>query len=212
VVDTGAFYTLVPASLLHELGVQATFRRHFEIADGRTIERDVGEVAVRLDGKIIHTLCVFGDEGSEPLLGAFTLEGFAVLPDPVNKRLTPLETLPLLASTDTLVAKHCVPCEGGTAPMARAEAERYMDAVSGWKLVDSEPLTIARSLKFKDFAQAMAFVNEIAQLAESEGHHPDICVSWNRVKLELVTHAIGGLSMNDFIMAAKINELESAKQ
>jgi 4a-hydroxytetrahydrobiopterin dehydratase len=210
VVDTGAFYTLVPASLLHELGVQPTFRRHFKIADGRTTERDVGEVAVRLEGRILHTLCVFGDEGSEPLLGAFTLEGFAVLPDPVNKRLTPLETLPLLASTDTLVAKHCVPCEGGMAPMARDEAERYLSGLPGWKLVDGEPAKITRSLKLKDFAQAMTFVNEIAQLAESEGHHPDICISWNRVRLELVTHAIGGLSMNDFIMAAKINELKAA--
>jgi 4a-hydroxytetrahydrobiopterin dehydratase len=92
--------------------------------------------------------------------------------------------------------------------MSRADAERYMDAVPGWTLVDGEPAKITRSLKLKDFAQAMAFVDEIAQLAESEGHHPDICISWNRVQLELVTHAIGGLSINDFIMAAKINELK----
>ena len=110
--------------------------------------------------------------------------------------------------TSDLSAKHCVPCEGGTQPMAPAVAARYMDAVPGWKLVEGEPAKLTRSLKFKDFAQAMAFVNEIATIAESEGHHPDICISWNRVRLELVTHAIGGLSMNDFIMAAKINELK----
>jgi len=92
--------------------------------------------------------------------------------------------------------------------MARDEAGRYMSAVPGWSLVEGEPPKIARSLKFKDFARAMAFVNEIAQVAEREGHHPDICISWNRVNLELVTHAIGGLSLNDFIMAAKINELK----
>jgi len=92
--------------------------------------------------------------------------------------------------------------------MARVDAERYMSAVPGWSLVEGEPLKIARSLRFKDFANAMAFVNEIARVAESEGHHPDICISWNRVKLELVTHAIGGLSLNDFIMAAKINQLK----
>jgi 4a-hydroxytetrahydrobiopterin dehydratase len=110
--------------------------------------------------------------------------------------------------TSDLSTQKCVPCEGGTAPLSRDEAERYMDAVSGWTLVEGEPRKITRSLKLKDFAQAMAFVNEIAQLAEGEGHHPDICISWNRVRLELVTHAIGGLSMNDFIMAAKINELK----
>lgn len=107
-----------------------------------------------------------------------------------------------------LSAQKCVPCEGGTAPLSREEAKGYMDAVAGWKLAAGEPAKITRSLKFKDFAQAMAFVNEIAAVAESEGHHPDICISWNRVRLELVTHAIGGLSMNDFIMAAKINELK----
>jgi 4a-hydroxytetrahydrobiopterin dehydratase len=116
---------------------------------------------------------------------------------------------PLRASLST---QHCVPCEGGTAPLSRDEAERYMDAVRGWKLDSGEPAKLTRSLKFKDFAQAMAFVNEIAQIAESEGHHPDIYISWNRVRLDLITHAIGGLSMNDFIMAAKINELKSGSR
>ena len=116
---------------------------------------------------------------------------------------------PLRAS---LSAQRCVPCEGGMAPLSREEAVRYMDAVAGWKLAAGEPAKLMRSLKFKDFARAMAFVNNVAQLAESEGHHPDICISWNRVRLELVTHAIGGLSMNDFIMAAKINDLTTAER
>ena len=75
-------------------------------------------------------------------------------------------------------------------------------------MVDGDPLKTARELRFKDFAPAMASVNRLAEVAEAEGHHPDFCVSWNRVELELVTHAIGGLSENDFIMAAKMNELE----
>ena len=108
-----------------------------------------------------------------------------------------------------LATKHCAPCEGGTKPMSRSEAEAYLAQVPGWKLVEGERLKIARSVKFKDFAQAMTFVNRLAEVAEVEGHHPDFCVSWNRVKLELVTHAIGGLSENDFIMAAKISELEA---
>jgi 4a-hydroxytetrahydrobiopterin dehydratase len=106
-----------------------------------------------------------------------------------------------------------VPCEGGTPPLPRAEAEALLAQVDGWKLVEGEPAKIARSVRCKDFAEAMQFVNTLAAVAEAEGHHPDICVSWNRVTLELVTHAIGGLSENDFIMAAKVNEiLEQARQ
>lgn len=110
-----------------------------------------------------------------------------------------------------LATKTCVPCEGGMKPMAPTAAEAYVAQVPGWRLVADVPLKIARDLKFSDFAQAMAFVNRVAEVAEAEGHHPDLCVSWNRVKLELVTHAIGGLSENDFIMAAKINELEGGR-
>jgi len=112
---------------------------------------------------------------------------------------------PLRAS---LAAQHCVPCEGGTKPMSRSEAEAYLAPAAGWKLVEGEPLKIARAVKLKDFAEAMRFVDKLAAVAEAEGHHPDFCVSWNRVKLELFTHSIGGLSENDFIMAAKIDELK----
>jgi 4a-hydroxytetrahydrobiopterin dehydratase len=111
-------------------------------------------------------------------------------------------------TTADLAARHCVPCEGGTAVMSRPDAQAMLQRVAGWSLVDGPPLKIERSAKFKDFSQAMTFVNDVANLAEREGHHPDICVSWNRVRLELTTHAIGGLSDNDFIMAAKINELK----
>jgi 4a-hydroxytetrahydrobiopterin dehydratase len=111
-----------------------------------------------------------------------------------------------------LAAKHCVPCEGGMKPLTRAEAEAYLARAAGWQLIDGEPLKIARSVKRKNFAEAMAFVNQLAALAEAEGHHPDFCVAWNRVKLELFTHNIGGLSENDFIMAAKINELDGGSE
>ena len=110
--------------------------------------------------------------------------------------------------TSDLATKHCAPCEGGTKPMAPMAAEGYLAQVPGWRLVSSEPLKIARDLRFKNFARAMQFVDRMAEVAEAEGHHPDFCVSWSQVKLELFTHAIGGLSENDFIMAAKINELE----
>jgi 4a-hydroxytetrahydrobiopterin dehydratase len=110
--------------------------------------------------------------------------------------------------TTDLATKRCVPCERGTAPMSRSEAERMLSQIRDWSLVDGDGLKLARELKFNNFAQAMSFINSIAEVAEAEGHHPDICVSWNRVKLDLLTHSIGGLSENDFIMAAKINELK----
>jgi 4a-hydroxytetrahydrobiopterin dehydratase len=110
--------------------------------------------------------------------------------------------------TNELAHKRCVPCERGTTPLTRAQAERYLSAVPGWSLAEGKALSIRRELKRKDFAGVMAFANKMAAIAEEEGHHPDFCVSWNKVKIELVTHAIGGLSENDFIIAAKINELE----
>jgi 4a-hydroxytetrahydrobiopterin dehydratase len=88
--------------------------------------------------------------------------------------------------------------------MSPEEARRLMDQVPGWELEENK---LARRFRFKDFAASMAFVNRVAELAEAEGHHPDIYISWNRVRLDLTTHAIKGLSQNDFIMAAKINEL-----
>lgn len=92
-VDTGATYTWVPASVLAGLGVAPTFHFPFILADGRRIERDMAETRVRLDSQERITLVVFGDEGTEPLLGAYTLEGFGLAPDPVNRRLIPVPGL-----------------------------------------------------------------------------------------------------------------------
>ena len=101
--------------------------------------------------------------------------------------------------------KKCIACEGGVPPFTKAQIAQYLPEVPGWELIGDKK--IAKNYKFKDFAEAMGFVNKIAEIAESEGHHPDISISWNKVKLELTTHAIGGLSENDFIVAAKINNL-----
>lgn len=89
-VDTGATYTWVPRSLLEKLGIVPAFRREFLLADGRTIQRDVAQVTARIDGQSLYTLCIFGDEGSEPLLGVVTLEEFGLGVDPVNRRLIPV--------------------------------------------------------------------------------------------------------------------------
>jgi 4a-hydroxytetrahydrobiopterin dehydratase len=105
-----------------------------------------------------------------------------------------------------LTLKHCIPCEGGVAPMGKDQAHEYMAHALGWNLSD-DTKNISKHFEFKDFKESMAFVNKIAELAESEGHHPDISIVYNKIDLKLSTHAIGGLSENDFILAAKINQL-----
>lgn len=103
-----------------------------------------------------------------------------------------------------LSEKRCVACEGGTPPFGDAQIQKYITETPGWILSPGKK-SISRDFKFADFKESMAFVNKTAAIAEAEGHHPDIYVYWNKVRLELTTHAIGGLSENDFIMAAKIN-------
>ena len=105
-----------------------------------------------------------------------------------------------------LLSQKCVPCEGGMPPMTEEEANKYLSETLGWKLADDKK-SISRNFEFKDFKGSMEFVNKVADIANAEGHHPDISIFYNKVKLELSTHAVGGLSENDFILAAKINQL-----
>lgn len=105
--------------------------------------------------------------------------------------------------------KKCVPCEAGGTPMPSEDVRRRLSQIPGW-LLDGKK--IRHEYAFKDFVQAMAFVNEVAGLAEAEGHHPDLQIHWNRVLVELWTHSVGGLSENDFIVAAKIGLLPGAKR
>lgn len=106
-----------------------------------------------------------------------------------------------------LTAKKCMPCEYGAHPLDNADEDRFHLETPVWGLNRDGIHKLSRNFKFRDFAAAMVFVNDIARLAEDEGHHPDIAISWNNVTLTLWTHAIGGLSENDFIMAAKIDRL-----
>ena len=103
-----------------------------------------------------------------------------------------------------LAQKKCVPCEGGVPPLGKAEVERLLYQVSGWSLSGK---WITKEFKFKNFVAAMKFVNRAGDLAEAEGHHPDIHIHYNRVRFDIWTHAIDGLSENDFILAAKIDSL-----
>ena len=103
-----------------------------------------------------------------------------------------------------LTAKKCFPCEGGMPPLTPEQIMRYLPEVPGWEVKDN--IRIFKNFQFKNFKDAMTFVDTVAALAEEEGHHPDILIhGWNKVRLELTTHAIKGLSENDFILAAKIN-------
>ncbi len=89
-VDTGATWTWLPRDVLERLGHRPTLKRRLQTADTRIIERDAGEVPIRIGDETLTSLCIFGDEGSQALLGAVTLEGFSLAPDPVNERLVPV--------------------------------------------------------------------------------------------------------------------------
>jgi 4a-hydroxytetrahydrobiopterin dehydratase len=116
--------------------------------------------------------------------------------------------------------KRCVLCEGGTPPLDAATTKSLLGQVSGWRLMspggeapaappDPTANKIAKQFSFADFIGAMAFIDKMAALAEEEGHHPDFCVHYNRVDVTLWTHAVKGLSENDFILASKIDALVS---
>jgi 4a-hydroxytetrahydrobiopterin dehydratase len=116
-----------------------------------------------------------------------------------------------------LLKKKCVPCEGGVKPLSHEEIGGYLTKVDGWTVKESESpnlqkfgigAKISKEFKFKDFIGSINFVNNISEIAESEGHHPDIHIHYNKVILELYTHAIDGLHENDFILAAKIDALK----
>lgn len=108
---------------------------------------------------------------------------------------------------NNLLKKKCVPCEKkGMKPMSRGDAQDYVDESYGW-ILDKGATRISKEYKFQDFIGAINFVERVADVAEEEGHHPDIHIHYNRVLLELWTHAIGGLSVNDFIVAAKIDAM-----
>jgi 4a-hydroxytetrahydrobiopterin dehydratase len=106
-----------------------------------------------------------------------------------------------------LLNRHPVELPAGTPTLPREQVQQYLSLVEGWELVE-EGKTIRQTRRFENFRAAIDFVNQVADLAEEEGHHPDILVfSYRYVGLDLSTHSIGGLSDNDFIMAAKINKL-----
>lgn len=105
-----------------------------------------------------------------------------------------------------LKQQHCAPCEGGVDPLDRRAAENLSPQAKGWQINDTAT-EISRSFDFKNFYETMAFVNAVAWVANREDHHPDLEVGYKRCHVRYSTHAIKGLSINDFICAAKINDL-----
>jgi 4a-hydroxytetrahydrobiopterin dehydratase len=103
-----------------------------------------------------------------------------------------------------LADKKCVACEGGVKPLSEEESRKMLAETLGWEIVDNQ---ITRTFKFANFVEAMDFANKITTIAEEENHHPDLHISWGKVKVDLSTHKVGGLTENDFILAAKINKL-----
>ena len=105
----------------------------------------------------------------------------------------------------SLAQKHCVPCRGGVPPLKGPELENLKRQVSGWDVVNEHHL--AKTYNFPDFQRALEFVNRAGAIAEQEGHHPDLYLSWGKVGVEIWTHKIDGLTESDFVMAAKIDEI-----
>ena len=108
-----------------------------------------------------------------------------------------------------LTEKKCVPCEGGILPFDISEIHKYQKKVDGWEIISdvNKIFFLEKKFTFKDFLSSQNFVNEVGKISETEGHHPDIAFGWGYAKVKITTHAIKGLSENDFILAAKIDKI-----
>jgi len=101
-----------------------------------------------------------------------------------------------------LAAKECIPCRGGVPPLGESESRALLDKLgNGWRVVDNHHLE--KEFEFADFRQALDFTNRVGELAEAQGHHPDIYLAWGKVRLAVWTHKIDGLTESDFVLAAK---------
>ena len=107
-----------------------------------------------------------------------------------------------------LLKKNCVPCEGGVPSLDLKEIHKYQTKVDGWNVKPNEKKKyfLEKDFKFKNFLDSQKFVNKVGEISEKEGHHPDISYGWGYAKITITTHAIEGLSENDFILAAKIDQ------
>ena len=110
---------------------------------------------------------------------------------------------------DDLLNKKCVPCEGGVIPFDTSEIHKYQKKIDGWEVIKDKKdiFFLEKNFKFKNFKESQKFVNNVGEISEKEGHHPEIIFGWGYAKINITTHAIEGLSENDFILAAKIDKI-----
>ena len=108
-----------------------------------------------------------------------------------------------------LLEKKCVPCEGGVVPFDISEIHKYQKMVDGWNIIKDKKdiYFLEKQFSFKNFLDSQKFVNKVGKISEEEGHHPEITFGWGYAKINITTHAIEGLSENDFILAAKIDKI-----
>ena len=109
---------------------------------------------------------------------------------------------------DDLTEKKCMPCEGGVLPFDTSQIHKYQKKEDGWDVIknDKEVFFLSKKFKFENFLKSQEFINKVSIISEEEGHHPDISYGWGYAKINITTHAIEGLSENDFILAAKIDK------
>ena len=110
---------------------------------------------------------------------------------------------------DDLLNKKCAPCEGGVLPFDISEIHKYQKKVDGWDILKNEKkiFYLYKKYEFKNFLESQIFINKVSEIAENEEHHPDISFGWGYAEIKITTHAIQGLSENDFILAAKIDQI-----
>ena len=108
-----------------------------------------------------------------------------------------------------LAKKKCMPCEGGVLPFDISEIHKYQKKVDGWDIIkgEEEIFFLSKKFRFENFLKSQEFVNEVGKISEEENHHPDILFGWGYAEIKITTHAIEGLSENDFILAAKIDQI-----
>ena len=111
-----------------------------------------------------------------------------------------------------LLDKKCIPCEGGVIAFDISEIHKYQKKVDGWNIIkkNNNIYFLEKNFQFKNFLQSQNFINKVGKISESEYHHPDILFGWGYAKVSITTHAIEGLSENDFILAAKIDQISNA--
>ena len=108
-----------------------------------------------------------------------------------------------------LTEKKCLPCEGGAIPFDTSEIHKYQKKIDGWDVLKNEKkiFYLFKKYEFKNFLESQIFINKVGEISENEGHHPDISFGWGYAEIKITTHAIEGLSENDFILAAKIDQI-----